>query len=131
MPAFFTNSAYRHCLAPHEIVLPEPVGAGGQATLWQAVDNFRFRMAGGRIATSPPSKFLHPPEIAVVSIGLPMASNQVPLLRNYFRVKGVTTVIVDKRDLSTWAPLLDRIAKPHAVGGVVLYRVAAGGSPCA
>jgi hypothetical protein len=130
VPAFFTSAAYRRCLASNEIVLPEPVGAGGQATLWQAEDGFRFRMAGGRLATSPPSKFLHPPEIAVVSIGSPMAANQVSLLRNYFRVKGVTTVIVDKRQLSTWAPLLNRIATPHPVGGVVLYRVAGPAAPC-
>ncbi len=130
VPAFFTNGAFRRCLAPNEIVLPEPVGAGGQATLWQAVDGFRFRMAGGRLATSPPSKFLHPPPIAVVSIGLPMAPNQESLLGNYFRVEGVSTVIVARPDLSTWAPILNRIARPQAVGGVVLYRVGAGAGSC-
>ena len=61
---------------------------GGQADLWQVADGFRFRMAGGRIQTSPPSKFLHPAAIEQVSVGLPLpAQNGVALLRNYIRVE--------------------------------------------
>ncbi len=69
IPQFFTASAYRGCLAPGEIVLPEPPGQGGQANLWQLASKFRFRMAGGRLQTSPPSVFLHPDGIAQISVG--------------------------------------------------------------
>ena len=104
-------------------MLPEPVGSGGQAILWQAENGFRFRLAGGRLQTSPPSPFHHPPGIAQISVGYPPVANQTELLRNYFRAKQVTGVIVDKREASIWAPALDRIAKPQDVGGVLLYRV--------
>ncbi len=130
IPAFFTSSVYRTCLAPNENVLPEPIGMGGEADLWQLADAFRFRMAGGRIQTSPPSKFLHPDAIEQVSVGEPLPPRGgVALLRNYFRVEHVTSVIVDEHDLSTWAPLLDQIATPHDVGGVVLYKLS--GTPAA
>jgi hypothetical protein len=127
VPPFFTDAAYRGCLRPGENVLPEPPGEGGQANLWQAAGDFRFRMAGGRLQTSPPSAFLHPPGIAQISVGYPPAPNQVELLKQYFAAKGVTAVIVDKRQAAIWAPALDRIAPGHDIGGVLLYRV--GGSP--
>jgi hypothetical protein len=123
IPAFFTSAAFRNCLAPGEIVLPEPLGEGGQANLWQVASKFHFRMAGGRIQTSPPSAFLHPGGIAQISVGYPPVANQAQLLRQYFAAKGVTAVIVDKRQASTWAPALDRIAPRQDLGGVLLYRV--------
>jgi len=123
LPAFFTSAAFRNCLAPGEIVLPDPPGQGGQSNLWQVGSKFRFRMAGGRLQTSPPSVFLHPPGIAQISVGYLPVSNQAQLLRQYFAAKGVTAVIVDKREAGIWAPALDRIAARQDVGGVLLYRV--------
>ena len=117
------SAAYRTCLSPDENVLPQPVGAGGQATLWQAVDAFRYRLAGGRLTTAAPSAFQHPATIAQIAVGNPPVSNQAALLRAYFAAKHVTSVIVDPRQASTWTPALDRIAKPVAAGGVILYRV--------
>jgi len=123
IPSFFTSSAFRHCLAKNEIVLPEPVGQGGLANLWQVASDFRFRMAGGRLQTSPPSAFLHPSGIAQISVGYPPVPNQAQLLEAYFAAKGVTAVVVDKRQAAIWAPALNRIARPLRVGGVLLYRV--------
>ena len=112
-------------------LLPEPPGQGGQSNLWQVAGKFRFRMAGGRLQTSPPSVFLHPPGIAQISVGYAPVRNQVQLLKQYFAAKGVTAVIVDKRQAKIWAPALDRIAKRRDVGGVLLYRVGgAASSPC-
>jgi hypothetical protein len=54
----------------------------------------------------------------------------VKLLREYFRAKGVTSVIVDKAQAGIWTPPLDRIAKRQDVGGVFLYRVAGAPRPC-
>jgi hypothetical protein len=122
-PAFFTTAAFRNCLAPGEIVLPMPTGQGGQANLWQVASSFRFRLAGGRLQTSPPSVFLHPDGIAQISVGYLPVTNQSELLRQYFAAKGVTAVIVDKRQQSIWTPALDRIAKRQDLGGVLFYRV--------
>ena len=123
VPPFFTSAAFRTCLKPGEIVLPEPLGMGGQADLWQVENGFHYRLAGGRLQTSPPSPFLHPAARAQISVGYPPVPNQAALLRDYFRVEGVTSVIVDKRQASIWTPALDAIAKPVDVGGVLLYRV--------
>ena len=123
IPPFFTSAAFRDCLAPGEIVLPEPPGQGGRSNLWQVASKFRFRMAGGRLQTSPPSVFLHPDGIAQISVGYLPVENQAKLLRKYFAAKGVTAVIVDKREAKIWAPALDRIAPREDVGGVLLYRV--------
>jgi hypothetical protein len=130
VPPFFTKQAYRGCLAPNEVVLPEPVAAGGQANLWQVADDFRFRLSGGRIQNSPPSSFLHPDSIAQIAVGYPPGANETALFRAYFKAKGVTSVIVDPRRGAAYVPALDRIAKPQSVGGVLLYRVAGPARPC-
>ena len=64
IPRFFTDARYRPCLGAGANVLPEPVGGGGQSMLWQVADDFRFRMAGGRLQTSPPSAPSPPPPIS-------------------------------------------------------------------
>jgi hypothetical protein len=129
-PTFFTASTYRSCLSPGEIVLPEPVGAGGQQLLWQVADGFRFRMAGGRLATSPPTTFLHPSTLAQISVGYAPVSDQTQLLRAYIRAKHVTSVIVDEGQAGTWAPALNRIARPQDAGGVLYYDVSGRGRIC-
>jgi hypothetical protein len=130
VPAFFTASAFRSCLAPNEIVLPEPIGQGGQATLWQAESGFHLRLAGGRLQTSPPTEFLHPSTIAQIGVGYAPVANQASLLRRFFAEKGVTAAIVDPRDAATWTPALDKIAKPRRVGGVIFYRVSGKSPAC-
>jgi len=130
IPPFFTDAAYRTCLNPNEVVLPQPVRAGGPEMLWQVADAFRFRMAGGRLQTSAPTSFLHPPSIARISIGDPPGPDQSKLLLAYFAAKGVTSVIVDKAQVAIWAPPLDRIAKRQDVGGVLLYHVAGAAPAC-
>ncbi len=111
-------------------MLPEPPGQGGQSNLWQLASKFRFRMAGGRLQTSPPSVFLHPDGIAQISVGYLPVSNEVQLLRRYLAAKGVTAVIVDKRQARIWAPALDRIAPRQDLGGVLLYRVGGTAPAC-
>jgi hypothetical protein len=132
LPPFFTQARYRSCIAPGEVILPQPVRSGGPEMLWQATDGFRFRMAGGRLQTSAPTTFLHPPSIARISIGDPPSPGPeyVKLLKEYFRAKGVTSVIVDKAQAAIWTPPLDQIAKRQDVGGVIFYRVAGAPRPC-
>jgi len=121
IPPFFTDASYRSCIQSGAIVFPEPVGGGGQAMLWQAVSGFRYRLAGGRLQTSPPSAFLHPDTIAQISVGYPPVPDQTRLLRAYFQTEHVDYAILDKRQAAIWAPAIDRIAKPRDVGGVLLY----------
>ena len=130
IPSFFTSSAYRSCLAPGEIVLPEPVGNSGEAILWQAADHFRFRLAGGRLTTSPPTTFMHPKSLQQISVGYPPVAGQTKLLRSYIAAKHVTSVIVDERQSSIWSPALNRIAQPQDIGGVLLYDVSGAHKTC-
>jgi len=130
IPQFFTSSAYRNCLAPGEIVLPEPVGNGGEAILWQAANGFHFGLAGGRLTTSPPTTFMHPRSLQPISVGYLPGPYQTRLLRGYISAKHVTSVIVDERQANIWVPALDRIAKPADVGGVLLYRVSGAPRAC-
>jgi hypothetical protein len=129
IPPFFTDPSYRPCIEPDAIVFPEPVGGGGQAMLWQAESGFRYRLAGGRLQTSPPSAFLHPDSIAQISVGYPPVRDQTQLLRAYFQKEHVGYAIVDKREAAIWAPAIDRIAVRHDVGGVLLYDLAGRLSP--
>jgi hypothetical protein len=97
--------------------------------LWQVESDFRYRLAGGRLQTSPPSVFLHPDTIAQISVGYPPVRDQTQLLRAYFQKENVDYVIVDKRQAATWTPAIDRIARPHDVGGVLLYDISGRLSP--
>ena len=121
IPPFFTQAKYRACLPPNANVLPQPISSGGQAMLWQVADDFRFRMAGGRLQTSAPSAFLHPASIAQISVGYAPVRNQAALVRAYAKRYGLTDVIVDKRQAAIWTPSLDRLAPRRDTGGVFLY----------
>ena len=130
IPPFFTDAAYRSCLTPTDVVLPQPIGVGGDAMLWQVANDFRFRMAGGRIQQIPPSPFMHPDSIALVSGGYELKPQQAQLVRDYIREKGVTVALVDKTRSRPWTSVLDRIAKRRDVGGVYLYRFSGGAPGC-
>ena len=104
-------------------LLPLPVNYNGYSDLWQVADDFRFTMAGGYVVEHPPASFLTSHAIAVIALGLPVPPRQVQFLRSYIREKHVTSVIVDESQTRYWAAALNRIATPHNVGGVLLYRV--------
>jgi hypothetical protein len=123
IPAFFTQARYRPCIPAGANVLPEPIGSGGDQMLWQVARDFRFRMAGGRLQTSPPSPFHHPAATAQISVGYLPVRNQAQLLRAYTRRFDVSFGIVDARDARVWAPAFDRIAQRHPLGGVLLYPI--------
>lgn len=131
VPAFFTESAYRSCLRPGEIVLPVPIGINGESDLWQVTDGFRFRMSGGRVQITPPSVFMHPADIEKISQDEPVSANQTALFRRFIREKQVEAVVVDPVRGRALVPALDRIAKPQSVGGILLYRVASTAPVCA
>jgi len=129
VPAFFTDPAYRGCLGPNELVLPEPIGTDGDAMLWQEENAFRFKMAGGHFQT-PPSPFMHPQSLEQVTGAYPIPPSRAGLFRNFIRFWGVTSVVADPVGARPWLPALGRLAKPQRVGGILLYRVTPGAKPC-
>jgi hypothetical protein len=122
VPAFFTSAAYRDCLDPGETILPLPVGAAGQALLWQAVDGYRFRMAGGDLGFGAPKAFLDSEAASLIGQGYGTTPSQSGLMAELIRDKDVSTVVVDKAVFGAWSGALDRLASGHDVGGVLLYR---------
>jgi hypothetical protein len=129
VPPFFSDSSYRGCLSPGENILPLPPTFDGDADLWQVESGFRFTMAGGYIAVGPPASFLTPDAVAWIARGNPVRPDQVQMLVTYIHDKRVTSVVVDKSQ-RLWAAVVDRIAAPHDVGGVLLYHVAGPGPSC-
>ena len=130
VPAFFTASTYRTCLDPNEIILPLPVTTSGESMLWQAVDGYRFRMAGGYIAATPPAAFLRPRDVALITAGHAIPARDSGVFAVYIRDKQVASVVVDRRLGAFWEGALDRIAMPKVLGGVVLYHVAGKPASC-
>ncbi len=125
VPAFFTANAYRACLRPNENILPLPVSAESESMLWQAVSGYRFRMAGGYIAPSPPESVVASPGVARLIKGDALPPNPAGTLAAYIKANDVTAVVVDARDAKRWEGALDRIAKPQTLGGVLLYELTA------
>jgi hypothetical protein len=128
VPRFFTDRADRGCLARGENILPLPVTFDGNANLWQVKSGFRFTMAGGYVFSGPPDAFLTPPDVFSIATG---NHGDAEALRTYIAQKHVTSVVVDKRVSSSWAPALDRIAQPVDVGGVLVYRIREPSRGCA
>ena len=126
---FFTDAAYRACIDPGENVLPLPV-RGGAALLWQAETGFRFTMTGGDISPTIPGDFQAAGFMDAVTDGTKAGPDDVANLRAFIAEKDVTSVIVDPTRAAFWIPALDQIAKPHRVGGVVLYHLRRFPPPC-
>ena len=130
VPPLFTSSTFRSCLDPHENILPLPVNNNGNSNLWQVASDFRFTMAGGYVLEHPPEPFVISHPIAVIALGFPVPAREARFLRSYIREKHVTSVIVDEAQTRYWAAALNKIAAPHHVGGVLLYRVDKSGTRC-
>ncbi|HEY4346959.1 MAG TPA: hypothetical protein VGM80_05170 [Gaiellaceae bacterium] len=130
VPDFFTNTAYRGCLARGETVLPLPVSRSGDSMLWQVADAYRFQMAGGNIAPNAPASFLTSPEVNIVAAGYPVPPNLANELRTYIDTKGVTTVILDEGAVANFYSALALIGKPTAIGGVILVRADGSAPAC-
>ncbi|HEY5059100.1 MAG TPA: hypothetical protein VII51_08775, partial [Gaiellaceae bacterium] len=130
VPPFFTDSSYRSCLSPGENILPLPVDYTGDADLWQVASGFRFTMAGGYVASGPPTPFLTPEPLANVALGSGVPADQASTLSAYINARHVTSVVVDKSKSRLWAGALDRISVRRDVGGVLLYRFDGPGGSC-
>jgi hypothetical protein len=132
LPRFFTHGQYRRCLPPGGNILPLPVGADAFSDLWQVQGDFRFTMSGGYVSTEPPAAFQTPAGIRNIAVGGPVPPTDSASLRTYIRAKHVSTVVLDAATGQPWEGALRRLARPYAVGGVLVYRFGRGGrtEPC-
>jgi len=131
VPPFFTSSAYRACIDPGETVLPLPISNHGHSMLWQAVNGFRFRIAGGYIAPTPPPSYQTGETWGRVVADEPIPASDAEAFTSFIREKHVTTVIAQLDRADEWSAALDTIAKPHWAGGVVIWKVTGAPWSCA
>jgi hypothetical protein len=123
VPRLFTTSLYKSCLGKGENVLLLPFGTDGDAMLWQVSSNFWFDDAGGYISPFPPTGYTELNGIRRIALeGIPpeVTTNDVLQL---VRLENVTSVVVDARARSLWAPVLRAFARPQVVGGALIYRL--------
>lgn len=146
VPTFITDGIYRTCLRPDDNVLIFPAVFHGNAMLWQAEAWFRFRMAEGYVSAVPPKEFLQPPAVADLATYGAVRGDQTAAIRQYARLKQVTVILVEQGPVwnyvhpkgrgrwvlepNPWPARISRLAMPHEVGGLLLYRLD-GTRPCA
>ena len=142
VPAFITAGIYKSCLRPDDTVLVFPLDFRGNSMLWQAEAGFRFRMASGYVAAIPPKQFRQPAGMAQLALNaeLPDYEHVAPV-REYVQQKHVTVILVERGPVTTWIQgvplqvanpwpkLIGKLARPHQVGGLLLYRLD-GTAPC-
>jgi hypothetical protein len=92
-PAFFAQRALvRACLAPGENVLIFPYGVQGDSMLWQAENDFYFRMAGGYVRPSPPVSFAYFRAVPKALSGAGASLDEILLLAHAKRVSRILSV---------------------------------------
>jgi hypothetical protein len=87
--------------------------------LWQSVSNYRFRLADGYVTPDPPVAYF-------TTLAIAHIANRVVTWRDlgpFARAEHVSTFLVDERVADEFTPILQPLAPPRAVGGVLVYRV--------
>ena len=149
LPQFFSSAAYRHYLAPAEVVLVLPFGWQSDGMLWQASTDMYFNQAGGYVSYVPlmPYEYTQwPITMGLYNIaGVPDAGEQ---LKAFLAGHSVSAIIVgDHRyqltkfdggptpDVPVRVPIgpiergeIDRCLgalgiAPLEIGGIRLYRI--------
>jgi len=121
-PLFFGSGAYKRLLAQGDNVLILPLGNGNQSLLWQALTDFYFDIASGRL-TVIPAEFSRWPVFSAFETGRQILDFPEQL-KGFLGAHQVKAVIVDSRDHGPWARLMSEAGlSPLEVGGVLLYKV--------
>ena len=118
VPQFFRGDDVKRCVAPNETALIFPQAKHGSSMLWQAVSAFRFRLADGYVTPDPPVSYYTSPAIARIANREVTWRDLVP----FARAEHVTTLLVDGREPEPWETILQPLAPPRKVGGVLVYR---------
>jgi hypothetical protein len=123
VPALFSPDLVRACLGREANVLAFPFGTRGDTLLWQVESNFAFRLAGGYIDPTPPPQFSSPRAVQEIAADDLPPKVTVGSLRTFVRLKRVTVIVLAAREEPVWRPLLARLARPQAIGAVLIYRL--------
>ena len=127
---FTTTSLYRSCLSRGANVLPIPTGARGDSLLWQVESGFWFRLSDGYVSPAVPPAFEHPQGVQRIAANDLPPKVTVADVREFVRLEHVSAIVLDPRLAPAWRPLLARLARPVALGGVLIYRFGRGVSDC-
>jgi hypothetical protein len=118
VPEFFRGDELRRCIDPNETVLIFPQARDGNSMLWQAVGDYRLRMADGYLTPDPPTSFYTSPAVARIANGEVTWRDLVPFAHQ----KHVTTLLVEAKRPDPYRTILQPLAPPKAVGGMLVYR---------
>jgi hypothetical protein len=118
VPQFFRGGDLQRCVASNDTILIFPQAKHGSSMLWQAVSDYKFRLADGYVTPDPPTSFYTSPAAARI------ANRQLSWrdLVQFAREKHVTTLLVDARQAGPYRTLLRPLAPPKSAGGVLVYR---------
>ena len=120
-PPFFADGDYRSLLDADDRVLTIP--AWGANERWQADAGFDFRLAGGYLGNPFPPSYSRYPTWGTL-VGGRLSPGYARDLRRFVRDKGVTAIVVDKREPGPWRRLFGSLGvRPLDTGGVLLYRL--------
>lgn len=120
-PALFSTAAYRRILAPGEVVLVLPFGAGSNNMLWQAQTSMYFRMPEGYLSGVPPAEFVRAEPLAptLLAGGAPPTP---AALAAFLARHAVRHVAVDALDPAVWPAQLSALGwRGAAVGGMLVF----------
>jgi len=100
-----------------------PYGYSGYSTLWQAISNMYFRMAGGYVTAYTPAGFARWPVLQMFYAGRPGSGFDHEMLA-FCEANAVRAVILATGAENEWDLALTKMGwEREAMGGVVIYRV--------
>lgn len=125
VPAFFQPNNYQHILKKNEnvLILPFNPQPGVNTMLWQVIDHWYFRVAGGFTQYVPPS-FQNWPVLSTFYSEQPIPQFRKNMLC-FLRGNQITTLIVAGPDQKSWRRLLLRtdIGEEKIFGRITYYQV--------
>jgi len=118
LPTFFSTSAYRRVLRPHEVVLVVPFAGLSSSMLWQAQTDMFFRMPEGYLSGVTPAEFLQGEPLT-----RSLLAGAVPTeLGGFLSRHRVGHVLIDAGAPGGWPAQLAVLGwRSVAIGGMVLF----------
>jgi hypothetical protein len=124
IPTFFTEGTFAQHLEPGEIVFPIPTVKGDEM-VWQAVADFRFRMAQGYIGPIPEPYFGEGLSKGLAKFHPAPFSPPAAVVEKYVLAHQVTVFVSSEEATPMFAELLREAGwRPEPVEDVVVWRPA-------
>jgi hypothetical protein len=103
-------------------VLALPFGISGNSMFWQVQSDFRFRLAGGYVSVSVPSRYRPAIHLIHALEGNAFNGDRTALLCGFLRLTGSSVILLREGTSGSWGRLLDPLAiRPARVGGFDVY----------